>query len=303
MRFCIIYQTEKPSVAKRPLTVEYRTRRRNMHAATIENADLPVLDRSGDVYASGVSWGAVIGGAFVAAALSLILLALGAGFGLSAISPWSNAGVSAAGIGAAAIIWLILTEAIASAMGGYLAGRLRTRWRSIHTDEVHFRDTANGFLVWAVALVVTVAFLAAGAASMVGGTTGEAAVQGPSAAEAYFVDRLFRSDHPITSDNDPFVRSEAARIFEYSALQDQSSTRDSAYLAQLVAAKTGLTPADAQRRVSDTIADARQAADEARKATARLLLWTFLALLIGAFCASYAATIGGRQRDHVRAIS
>jgi len=274
-----------------------------MHAATIENADLPVLDRSGDVYASGVSWGAVIGGAFVAAALSLILLALGAGFGLSAISPWSNAGVSAAGIGAAAIIWLILTEAIASAMGGYLAGRLRTRWRSIHTDEVHFRDTANGFLVWAVALVVTVAFLAAGAASMVGGTTGEAAVQGPSAAEAYFVDRLFRSDHPITSDNDPFVRSEAARIFEYSALQDQSSTRDSAYLAQLVAAKTGLTPADAQRRVSDTIADARQAADDARKATARLLLWTFLALLIGAFCASYAATIGGRQRDHVRAIS
>ena len=274
-----------------------------MHAATIENADLPVLDRSGDVYASGVSWGAVIGGAFVAAALSLILLALGAGFGLSAISPWSNAGVSAAGIGAAAIIWLILTEAIASAMGGYLAGRLRTRWRSIHTDEVHFRDTANGFLVWAVALVVTVAFLAAGAASMVGGTTGEAAVQGPSAAEAYFVDRLFRSDHPITSDNDPFVRSEAARIFEYSALQDQSSTRDSAYLAQLVAAKTGLTPADAQRRVSDTIADARQAADDARKATARLLLWTFLALLIGAFCASYAATIGGRQRDHVRALS
>jgi hypothetical protein len=274
-----------------------------MHAATIENADLPVLDRSGDVYASGVSWGAVIGGAFVAAALSLILLALGAGFGLSAISPWSNAGVSAAGIGAAAIVWLILTEAISSAMGGYLAGRLRTRWRSIHTDEVHFRDTANGFLVWAVAVVVTVAFLAAGAASMVGGTTGEAAVQGPSAAEAYFVDRLFRSDHPITSDNDPFVRSEAARIFEYSALQDQSSTRDSAYLAQLVAAKTGLTPADAQRRVSDTIADARQAADEARKATARLLLWTFLALLIGAFCASYAATIGGRQRDHVRAIS
>jgi hypothetical protein len=273
-----------------------------MHAATIENADLPVLDRSGDLYASGVSWGAVIGGAFVAAALSLILLALGAGFGLSAISPWSNVGVSAAGIGAAAIVWLILTEAIASAMGGYLAGRLRTRWRSIHTDEVHFRDTANGFLVWAVAVVVTVAFLAAGATSMVGGTTGDAAVQGNSA-EAYFVDRLFRSDHPVTSDNDPFVRSEAARIFDYSVLQDQSPTADNAYLAQLVAAKTGLTPAAAQMRVSETITDARLAADEARKATARLLLWTFLALLIGAFCASYAATIGGRQRDHVRAIS
>ncbi len=270
-----------------------------MHAATIENADLPVLDRSSDVYGSGVSWGAVIGGAFVAAALSLILLALGAGFGLSAVSPWSNSGVSAGAIGWAAIVWLIVTEAIASAMGGYLAGRLRTRWRSIHTDEVHFRDTANGFLVWAVAVVVTAAFLAAGAVSMVGGTPGEPAVQG-NAAEAYFVDSLFRSDHPVTSDNDPFVRSEASRIFD--VLQERAPAGDSNYLAQLVAAKTGLTPADAQRRVSDTIAQARQAEDDARKATARLLLWTFLALLIGAFCASYAATIGGRQRDHVRAL-
>lgn len=272
-----------------------------MHAATIENVDLPVSRRLTEMYSSGVSWGAVIGGAFVAAALSLIMLALGAGFGLSAVSPWSNVGASSAAIGAAAIIWLILTEAIASSMGGYLAGRLRTRWRSIHTDEVHFRDTANGFLVWAVAVVMTVAFLATGAVSMVGGPPGEAATQG-NAAEGYFVDRLFRSDHPVTSDNDPFVRSESARIFDYSVLQDEISPRDSAYLAQLVAAKTGLTPADAQKRVSDTIANARLAEDATRKATARLLLWIFVALLAGAFCASYAATIGGRQRDHVQVI-
>jgi hypothetical protein len=273
-----------------------------MHAASIENLDSAVLGRPSDVYSSGVSWGAVIGGAFVAAALSLILLALGAGFGLSAVSPWSNVGASAETIGAAAIAWLIITEMVASSMGGYLAGRLRTRWRAIHTDEVHFRDTANGFLVWAVAVVMTVAFLAAGAVSMVGGSSAEAAAPG-NAAEGYFVDRLFRSDHPVTSDNDPFVRSEAARIFDYLVLQDQSSPEDSAYLAQLVAAKTGLSPADAQKRVSDTLPEARLAADDARKATAHLLLWIFVALLIGAFCASYAATIGGRQRDHVQAIS
>jgi hypothetical protein len=272
-----------------------------VHAATIENSDLPVSSRLSEVNSSGVSWGAVIGGAFVAAALSLILLALGAGFGLSAVSPWSNVGASAEAIGAAAIAWLILTEVVASAMGGYLAGRLRTRWSSIHNDEVHFRDTANGFLVWAVAVVVTVAFLAAGAASMVG-APGEAAVAQGNPAEAYFVDRLFRSDHPVTSDNDPFVRSEAARIFDYAVLQNQTSAQDSNYLAQLVAAKTGLTASDAQRRVSDTLAEARLAEDDARKATAHLLLWIFVALLLGAFCASYAATIGGRQRDHVRAI-
>jgi hypothetical protein len=270
-----------------------------MHAA-MEHVEPPIVALEGDGYSSGVSWGAVIGGAFVAAALSLILLALGAGFGLSAISPWSNVGASAREIGAAAIVWLIVTEAIASAMGGYLTGRLRTRWRSIHTDEVHFRDTANGFLVWAVALVVTVAFLAAGAASMAGSVPDEAAAAGASA-EGYFVDQLFRSDRPVTSENDPMVRAEAARIFDY-AVTDQPTPADTAYLAQLVAVKTGLAPSDAQKRVADTITQARQSADDARQATARALLWIFVALLAGAFCASFAATIGGRQRDHVRAV-
>lgn len=282
-----------------------------MHAPTVESIDSPAAGRPTDVNSSGVSWGAVIGGAFVAAALSLILLALGAGFGLSTVSPWSNVGATADEIKGAAIIWLIVTEAISSALGGYLAGRLRTRWRAIHTDEVHFRDTANGFLVWAVAVVVTVAFLASGAAAMVGsamtsGAPGEAAVGGNSS-EGYFVDRLFRSDRPTTSENDPqhdsMVRSEAARILEYTVSDtSQSTTQDAAYLAQLVSARTGLTLADSERRVSDTIAAAREAADEARKATAHALLWIFIALLIGAFCASFAATIGGRQRDHVRAI-
>src|SRR5438874_11904816 len=148
---------------------------------------------------SGVSWAAVIGGAFVAAALYLILLALGAGFGLSAVSPWSNAGVSASTFGAAAIAWFIFVEIIASALGGYLTGRLRTRWVLVHTDEVYFRDTANGFLSWAVALVITVTFLTASAISMLGGVAQPeianqpgALAASPAEPNAYFVDKLFR---------------------------------------------------------------------------------------------------------------
>src|SRR5580658_2022650 len=119
-------------------------------------------------HTSGVAWGAVIGGAFVIAALYLILLALGAGLGLSAISPWSNVGVSASSAGTLAIVWLIFIEVIASALGGYLTGRLRTKWTIIHTDEVYFRDTANGFLAWAVALLISVIFLTTAAGFMVG---------------------------------------------------------------------------------------------------------------------------------------
>src|SRR5476651_794893 len=84
-----------------------------------------------EAHASGVSWGAVVAGAFVAAALSLALLALGTGIGLSAVSPWTNAGASARAIGWTAIGWLVLMQIIAFSVGGYLAGRLRTRWVNI----------------------------------------------------------------------------------------------------------------------------------------------------------------------------
>jgi hypothetical protein len=186
---------------------------------------------------------------------------------------------------------------------------LRTKWHTIHNDEVHFRDTANGFLVWAVSVVITVAFLAAAAASMAGGvaessTGGSDASQGSAlVGDAYFVDRLFRSDH-LTTENDSSVRAEGGRTFAHALLNSDvaTATSDSTYLARLVTAKTGLAPNDAEKRVSDTIADAMQTANIARKATAHLLLWIFLALLIGAFCASYAATIGGRQRDNVKLI-
>jgi hypothetical protein len=258
------------------------------------------------VHSAGVSWPAVMGGAFVTAAISLILLSLGTGLGLSSISPWTNTGASASTIGAAAIVWVIMMQLIASAMGGYLAGRLRTKWVSIHSDEVYFRDTAHGFLAWAVAVVITAAFLASAAASMAGGVmqagapamaTGAAAMAND--VDAYFVDMLLRSDHPSTAGNDSLVRAEFGRILAHALLHNDLPAADQAYLAQLVSARAGLNPADADKRVSDVVAQARQAADTARKAAAHLSLWIFVALLVGAFSASLSATFGGSQRDHV----
>src|SRR5664280_2677328 len=126
-------------------------------------------------HSSGVSWPAVIAGAFVSAALSLILLALGTGFGFSSVSLWSNVGASASTVGTSAIVWLIVMQILSSSMGGYLAGRLRTKWSHIHSDEVYFRDTAHGFLAWAVALVATATFLTTAATYMVGGAASAAA--------------------------------------------------------------------------------------------------------------------------------
>ena len=165
---------------------------------------------------SAVSWAAILAGAAAAAALALILLMLGTGLGLSAVSPWSQEGISATTFGVTTILWLTFTQIVASAMGGYLAGRLRTKWVAVHTDEVYFRDTAHGFLAWAIAALATAALLTSVIGSIVSTgaqtsatlargvvSTGAATVVGGSAmAQAdttggpmgYFVDSLFRRD-------------------------------------------------------------------------------------------------------------
>ena len=271
-----------------------------------------------EAHSSGVSWAAVIAGGFVSAALALVLLSLGTGLGLSSVSPWSGVGASASAIGSAAIFWLILMQIMSCSMGGYLAGRLRTKWAQIHTDEVYFRDTAHGFLVWAVGLVITASFLATAAATMMGEAHGGASTVS-RAGEAglatraqggersldpneYFIDTLFRG-HPASPDRDAAaVRGEAALIFANALRQGNIPPRDRTYLDQLVAAKAGVSEPEADKRVSDVFADAQQTAEASRTALAHLSLWLFVALLIGAFCASFAATIGGRQRDHVKLV-
>src|SRR5579884_160781 len=203
-----------------------------------------------EAHSSGVAWGAVIGGAFACAATYLILLALGAGVGLSTVSPWSNVGAAASTAGAIAIVWLIVIEIISSAFGGYLTGRLRTKWALIHTDEVFFRDTANGFLAWAVALVVSAALLASAAAAMVGvAPIGTEAASGSGDARAYYVDALFRSDQPSAATENGAVRAEAERIFTNALTQPQIPTPDQDYLARLISTTIGISVPDAQRRV------------------------------------------------------
>jgi len=113
------------------------------------------------VNVSGTSWGAILGGAFVIVAISLLLLAIGAGFGLSTVSPWPGVGVSATTFAVMTAIWLVIVQWISSGIGAYVAGRLRTRWTGLHTQEGHFRDTAHGIMAWAVAAVLSAAVLAA----------------------------------------------------------------------------------------------------------------------------------------------
>jgi hypothetical protein len=274
-----------------------------------------VLDRSpvagNESSLSAVSWAAIFAGTVAAIALTVVLTSLGAGLGFTSISAWSNVGASATTFTIGAGIGLIVVQWLSSALGGFLTGRLRTKWAGLHTHEVFFRDTAHGFLTWALATVLGTLLLAAGASSIASGGVRAAATVARGAAQAatsgvsgYAVDGLFRSDRTDASTSTQDAAAQATRILANGVRNGEVPPADRTYLAQLVAAKTGISQADAQERVDDTIAGAkdaeikaRQAADAARKATATFAIFAALSLLVGAFVAMAAAALGGSLRD------
>jgi len=279
---------------------------------------------------SGVSWSAVIGGAAASAALALILIVLGIGLGMSTISPWPSRGIGASTFGVSAIAWLVLTQIIAAAAGGYLAGRLRIKWATIHTDEVYFRDTAHGFLAWALAALITASLVgtvtgAAISATASAGVAVTAAAVGTDklnehdgtprtvqesrpdnfvhmsreATEKYLIDSLFRRSPsaPDTNDIDEATRREVSLIFANSIHQASLPLQDQQYLSQIVAKHTGLDPADASKRVNDTFtivqdttAKAEHTAMEAADKARKTTAYTALWMFVSLLCGAFISS-------------
>jgi hypothetical protein len=272
---------------------------------------------------AGVSWAAIAAGAVPAAALTLVLIAFGSGLGLSSVSPWSGSGVSAATFKTGTGIYLVIVAVMSSAVGGYLAARMRTRWVGAYTHEAFFSDTAHGFIAWAFAtllcasaLASATSYLASGAAAGLGGAASQTA-QSVNPADLY-VDKLFRGGAPAaatstpgspdsgttstypapTGSNSGPSRAEILRLWSSSFRDNQDlSAADRTYVAQVVASRTGLSQADASQRVDNVIAEAKSDADAARKGAAKLSFWLTAAMLFGAFAASLAAVEGGSLRD------
>lgn len=314
-------------------------------AAVIEPADV-----------SAVAWAAVFAGALGAVAVSVILIELGLGLGFASISAWPNSGASLATLGVMGGVWLIFAQWVSAGVGGYLAGRLRTKWTGIHTDEVFFRDTAHGFLAWALGTVIGVLLIAAGSAgainatSRVAGGAAQGAAQGAAATgtaaavnqsgpqvqpigDRYYVDMLFRpaapnanagaatTGAPVTGaqvtattgampaalaseGNGGEDRATVTRIFVRDLPSGNLAPDDRTYVAQVVARRNGISQAEAEQRVDQTVAQvkaaedqARQAAEKARKAAAFGAIATALAMVVGAFIAAVSGALGGKLRD------
>jgi hypothetical protein len=254
--------------------------------------------------ASAMSWGAILAGAAASCALTLLLISFGVGMGFSIVSPWGQSGVSSASFEIGTGLYFIVMAMISSAVGGYLAGRLRSKWGGIQVEEVAFRDTAHGFVAWAVASVLGAMLLASPASSLIGDATSGATQATANSSQSSpidgYVDALLRSDNPSaqTQPNPSDARAELVRLFTSSFRKDDDlSSSDHQYVAKVVAARTGLSQPDAEKRVTDVINQAKSDLDRARKMTAHIAIWLTLSLFIGAFSAAAAAWEGGGTRD------
>jgi hypothetical protein len=283
---------------------------------------------------SAVSWGAIIAGTVASSALTLMLVAFGIGVGFTVISPWSDSGVSSTTFTITAALYWIVIAMLSSTIGGYLAGRLRAKWHTVHEHERYFRDSAHGFTVWALTTILTAGLLGGAVSHLIpGAATGAgiasvAAARG-SPADAY-VDSLLRTDPAqgaqTSASQDPSAttptpegqtiaplqggqastprnagnvnRGEVTRILAPALRKGGNvSDADKAYLTKVVAARNGIPQDAAQKRVNTVINQAKETADAARRSTAKFMLWLVASMLAGALSASLAAIEGGNLRN------
>jgi hypothetical protein len=240
-----------------------------------------------------LSWPGVLAGAAIATALSMALLALGAGLGFSVVDPWAANGALPETTKAATVagIYMTVTAVMASAVGGYVAGRLRALWPGVHEHEAFFRDTVHGVAAWAVSVLATAAFLGSVGALIAGGAASGAAQRERSTVFAPLVDRLF------VGGGDERTRAFADRILGHLRSGHALTDQDRQSLVAVVAARNNQPPAEAEQRVMAVEVDARAAADTARRVAARLSFWFVAAMLAGALAGGLAGWEGGAVRD------
>jgi hypothetical protein len=245
-----------------------------------------------------VQWGPVIAGALAASALSFVLMTFGTALGLSLASPSPSWREASFALWALTGLFMILIALASFGSGGYIAGRTRSRWTVTAPDEVEFRDGTHGLLVWGLAVLISALITAATAASVLSSAAPAAGSPMTTTAEpllSYEIDRLFRSERRPAEGDMTHARAEAGRILLASARDRKAD--DLSYLARLTAARTGLAPADAERRVNEVADRAQHAVSKARRSGVILGFMTAAALLLGAAAAWFAACLGGRHRD------
>lgn len=266
-----------------------------------------------------LSWGAIAGGATVAAAIAIIFTGFAAAIGLGVVSPFGDEGLSVTSVGIIGAAWFLVTSGFAYYVGGYIAGRMRPLAGDASSDEVEVRDGLNGAVVWAIGTLIFAVIATSGTSTLFRGASqvGSAAASAVASAGAnvteaaidYTSDKLFRqTDQARSVTRAELAREEAATILSRATADGELTEEDRVYLADLIASQTALTDEEASARVDEVYEEARQAAEQAAEAaeeaadaaqTTTLLLGflTAAGFAVAFAGAWFGATMGGSHRD------
>ena len=245
--------------------------------------------------ASYVEWATVWAGAMAALAVSFLLLTFGSAVGLASVSPWTTTSSSATAVTIGAGLWLLLVNTWAFALGGYLAGRMRHKRSGATPTEVNFRDGAHGALVWSTAVVIGAIMAVSASMSVLSGGA-QAVGSAASGLTSVATDQLLRTNK-LGDGSIGDLRAELGRLLATQTGRTPMTSPDRTYLVDLVAARTGIPAAEAEKRVDATITQLKDATNKARKAAIVLGFMTAATLLLGGAAAWWGASVGGRHRD------
>jgi hypothetical protein len=247
-----------------------------------------------------LNFGAIIGGAIAGAAIGTVLDGFGVAVGLavSSTSPtWRDTSMALVLLTG---LFLLFTSIVSSGIAGYIAARAAPPEPMEITEEGEFRDGLNGLVAWALALLLA-ALLAFGAVQLGSRATTTSSTTAPNASAgenllAFDLDRLFRSDAPAEA-SIAYDRAQAARILLTANSHVGMAAQDHDYLVRLVSRRTGLSAADAGRRVDEVAAVSKDNVARARRSAVIVAFMAAAAALIGAAIAWTAAVAGGRHRE------
>ena len=265
---------------------------------SLETVEIEALAAERPVSAAWtLQWTPIVIGALTACAVSSIMVTFGAtvGLGVSSAAPtWRDASDS---LWLLSGTYLVLVALLAFGCGGYFAGRIRMPYGEAITEDSETRDGLHGVASWALAVILGTALAALVTISVSRPTTlTPSATSTEPSVLSYEMDHLFRSARRAANLDLASLRAEAGRVLMTSSSHNGVTPDDRAYLVQLVTATTGLSGADAERRVDTVISDSRAAISRARASTIILAFSLATALLLGAVAAWAGANAGGRHR-------
>jgi len=275
-----------------------------------------------------LSWGAILGGTFVALGVWILLYALGLALGLSSVDPGNPGSVRLAGIGTG--IWSLIAPLIALFVGGMVAARtsgiMDKTGGALHGAVLWGITTLAGFIVIGMlisSLMGTVLNVGKAAVGATGSAVAGAVSQGNEAGNMAsslgldMNDALAPINQKLQQEGKPPITADQLQAATRDVLNTslRQGRLDREMLVSSIAQQTSLSQADAQDtatrieaqwnqaqgKMSQVGQQVQQGALKAADTTGRVFWGLFAVLLLGLVSSVLGATLGVSKQQRIHA--